>query len=67
MSAEGLHVRARGLPGGRMQEGEVRWWRRVAAGFELPPSWGGNLEGTEYAGAWLADCTCYPTGTTGTL
>lgn len=67
MNAVGLYVRVRALPGGRMKEGEVRWWRKVAGGLEQPPCLGGNLQDTEHAGAWLADCTCYPMGRTGTL
>lgn len=65
-SAGCLRERARDPPGGRMR-GEVGWWRRVAGDPEQAPSWQSKLEGTEHAGAWLAGCTCYPTGMTGRL
>lgn len=65
MSTGSLRAIGHGPPGGRMK-GQVEW-RTVAGGLEQPPSWRGKLGGTEYAGACFADCTCYSTGTTGTL
>lgn len=62
MSTGSLHASD---PLGGRRRGEAGWWRRVAGGLEQSLSWWSKLEGTEYAGAWLAGCTCFPMGTTG--
>lgn len=64
MSIQGLHARSPDPPG-RRRKAEAGWWRR-AGDLEHLPSCRGKLEGTESAGGGLVDCTCCPTGTTGT-
>lgn len=59
-------MKAQGPPVGR-RKAEAGWWWRESGGPWQIPCWMGMLEGTEYAGAWQADCTCYPTGKTGRL
>ena len=66
ISTDSLHVRARGPPRRRMM-GEAVWWRRVADDLEHHLDWRGKLKGTEHAGGWLVDCTCYLTDTSGML
>lgn len=51
-------------PGGRMKT-EEGWRWKEAGGLVKTPNWQGRW--VEPAGAWLPDCTCYPTNMMGTL